>query len=484
MKNPTYKATIWSLLDTYAGFALKFVFAIAITRILTPRDYGLVAYMGLFLGIATWLSDWGFGTALIQKKNTTNIDFSTGYLFNVFISTFFFFLYFISAPYVAAFFKEPELKNIMRITSINLIINALCYIHSIKLIKSIQFKKLATVNFFSSVISGSLGLGLALTGFNYWALIFQTLSGTVLRMAGLWYIVKWIPKLKFSLASFKEQFKFGSKVFITGILENISREIHSLVIGKTYQTTALGNFARGKKFFDLFIVQTGTAFNKVLYPTMVNKNDEKEIHKNMYLKTYGLLFFVMAPLSFFLLLLSKPIVLVLLTDKWIGAVPFMQLFFIAGFIFLLSYFNATTILSANKSKVYLTMDIIQKMLFGLALLITYKYGVSAIITGWLIVYYVYYLIYECLMYKFDFFNSAKYIQMIQILVCVLPSYLVFILSQALIKNQLGLLILNAIIQPLLYFLIMRFSGFQVYKDFIKLAIPFLPKFLMKRNYER
>jgi teichuronic acid exporter len=484
LKNQTAKATIWSLLDTYANFALKFVFAIAITRILTPHDYGLVAYMGLFLGVATWLSDWGFGSALIQKKNASNIDFSTGYLLNVIISFFFFLLYFLSAPYIADFFKESELRDIMRVTSINLILNSLCYIHLIKLIKSIQFKQQAIINFLSSIISGTIGLSLALTGYNYWALIFQTLSGSVLRMIGLWYIIKWVPIIKFSWSSFKEQFKFGSKVFVAGLMDNIFKEIHSLVIGKTYQTTALGNYSRGKKFYDLFIVQTGIAFNKVLYPSMVNKTDEKEAHKKMYLKAYGLLFFFIAPLSLFLLLLSEPMVRILLTDKWIESVPYMQLYFIAGFIFLLSYFNSTTILSDNKPNVYLTMEIIQKTLIGVALFLTYKHGISTIIIGWLIAYYFHFFIYEILMYKFKFFKLVKYYQMIQVLISILPSYLFFILSKAIIADQFGLLILNAIIQPLLYMFIMRLSGFQIYKDFITLVIPFLPKIFSKGNYKR
>jgi O-antigen/teichoic acid export membrane protein len=481
LKNTTAKAIIWSLSDNYAGFALKFVFAIAITRLLTPHDYGLVAYMGLFLGIATWLSDFGFGTSLIQKKDVTDTDYSTGYFFNIFLSLFFFIIYFISAPYIAVFFHEPLLKNIMRVTSINLILNALCYIHIIKLIKSIQFKQQAMINFFSSMISGAFGLSLALMGYNYWALIFQTLSGSILRMFGLWYIVKWVPIIRFSWSSFKKQFKFGSKVFIQGLLENIFNEIQSLIIGKNYQTAALGNYSRGKKFYDLFIVQTGIAFNIVLYPSMVQKTDEQDAHKKMYIKTYGLLFFFIAPISLFLFLLSDQLIKVLLTNKWIGAVPFMQLYFIAGFIFLLLYFNSTTILSANKPNVFLIMDIIQKLLIGISLVITYKIGISAIIIGWLIAYYLHFFIYEVLMYKLGFFNPVKYHQMIQVIICILPSIMIFLCSRMIITKPIWLLILNIILQPLSYLFVMWLCGFQIYKDFTTLVIPFLSKLSIKKS---
>ena len=481
LKNATAKATIWSLLDTYTGFALKFIFAIAITRILTPHDYGLVAYMGLFLGVAIWLSDWGFGTSLIQKKNVTNIDFSTGYLFNIVISLFFFFLYFFSASYIADYFNEPALEKIMRITSINLIINGLCYIHNIKLIKAIQFKKLAIVNLTTSIISGIIGFVMALMGCNYWALIIQTLSGNILRMLGIWYIFKWVPEFKFSWTSFKEQFKFGSKVFVQGLLENIFKEIHSLVIGRTYKTEALGNYSRGQKFYDLFIIQTGVSFNKVLYPSMVNKTDEIEAHKIMYIKTYGLLFFFVAPLSLYLFLLSEPIVRILLTDKWIGAVPYMHLYFIAGFIFLLAFFNSTTILSANKPKLFLTMDILQKLFIGIALIITFNKGISTIIIGWLLAYYFYFIIYEVIMYNNGFFSIEKYYKMFHVIICILPSILIYYVSANLISSYFWLLFVNTIFQAGIYFLLMKFFGFTIYKEFLLLAIPFFPKIFLKKN---
>lgn len=472
MKSKTAIATFWSLSDTFANVVLKFIFAIAITRLLFPRDYGLVAYTGLFLGIATWLSDWGFGTALIQKKEASDLDFSTGFLSNVVISLLFFFLYFVSASLVADFFNEPELKNILRATSLNLVLNALCYIHQIKLIKERQFKGITVTNFISSVISGSIGLAFAYGGYHYWALIVQTLTGTLLRMFGLWYLVKWIPVLKFSWVSFKEQFSFGSKVFIQGLLESIFREIQSLIIGKTYHTSALGNYSRGQKFYDLFVVQIGIAFNKVLYPTMVLKNGNHISHRDAYIKTYRLLFFIMAPLSLFLILLSKPIILVLLTDKWVNAVPYMRLYCIAGFVFLLSYFNATTTLSSNRPGLYLFIDVFQKFLIGISLLITFKLGISAIVIGWLTAYYIYYISYEIVMFKLGFYNTKKYMYMLQTILCLLPMVAFYFLSYYFISDPFLLLLINAIIQPILFFISNSFLKTEALAEFRAVIVPF------------
>jgi teichuronic acid exporter len=469
-----FKGVVWSLLNTFGKFALKFFFALAITRILTPRDYGLVAYMGLFLGVASWLSEGGFGTALIQKKDAGDIDFSTAFYFNFSVSSFFFILYFFLAPVVAEFFNEPELVMIMRVTSLNIVFNSLSYIHHIKLIKSIDFKRQAVINFASSIIAGIIGLSMAFLDYGYWALVMQTFTGTVLHMFGMWYAVRWKPLLKFSVFSFREQFRFGSKVFIQGLFESIFREIHSTVIGKTYKTTALGNYSRGQKFYDLFIVETGLAINQVLYPTMVKKTEEEGKHRKAYATTYNILFFMAAPLSVFLFLLAEPIALVLLTDKWMGAVPFMKLYFIAGFIYMLVYFNSITVLSANKAGLYLKMDIIRNVLMTIALIATFKYSIEAIIIGWLIVYYIFYFIYEIKMYKLQYYETDKYNKMFQVLVSVIPLVLFYAAAAYFISNPLYLLIVNAVAQPLIYLFVMQYSGFGVYKEFSNTIKPLLP----------
>jgi O-antigen/teichoic acid export membrane protein len=321
------------------------------------------------------------------------------------------------------------------------------------------------------------GLSLALSGYGYWALIVQTLGGSVLTMLGIWYAVKWKPMLQFSFGSFREQFKFGYNVFVQGLLESIFREIHSTVIGKTYKTASLGNYSRGQKFYDLLIVETGFAINQVLYPSMVKKTEDEDQHKEAYAKTYNILFFIAAPLSLFLFLLAKPVAVVLLTDKWIAAVPFMKLFFLAGFIYMPVYFNSITILSSNRPGLYLKMDIVRNVLMAIALALTYRYGIEAIITGWLVVYYLFFIVYEVKMYQLQYFENAKYYKMLQVLVGLLPMLIFYAGSAYVISNPFFLLVLNIIVQPILYLIFMRFSGFSVYGQFSNTLKPLLPEMI-------
>jgi O-antigen/teichoic acid export membrane protein len=315
---------------------------------------------------------------------------------------------------------------------------------------------------------------MALNGYGYWSLIFQTLTAALINLAGLWIIVKWIPVPVFSLSSFRQQFKFGSRVFIQGLFESIFREIHSLVIGRTYQTAPLGNYSRGQKFYELFIVETGLAINKVLYPTMVNKTDEKNRHKSAYVTMYNILFFMVAPLSLFLILLSEPLILVLLTEKWINAIPIMQLYFIAGFIYILVYFNSITVLSVNMPNLYLKMDVIRNFLMLIALILTFSISIQAIIIGWLVVFYLFYVIYEMKMFRLNFYDKGKYSKMVQVLVCLIPSLLFYIMSLNFISEPLYLLILNAVVHPVLYLFVMRIFRFKVYREFSTVIKPLLP----------
>lgn len=482
MKRRTLNSVKWSLLDTYASYGLKFVFAVAITRILTPHDYGIVAYTGFFIAIATWLSEGGFGAALIQKKDADQVDYSTAWHFNIGVSVVFFVIYFLSSKTIANYFQEPALKWVIRVTSLNLLANSICYIHLIKLIKAIHFRPQAIINVSSSVISGTVGILLALAGKGYWALILMTLSGSIFRMAGYLWVTKWRPSLIFNIQSFREQFRFGSKVFIQGLLESTFREIYSLVIGKTYNTNSLGYYSRGFKFYELLVVQTGIAFNKVLFPTMAGRISDPSYHHNSYFRFYNMLFFLFAPFSLFLILFSKPIVIGMLTRKWLGAVPYMQLCCAGGFIFMLIYFNSSTILSLNHPKICLKLDVIQKTLLLMALIITYNIGIKAIIIGWLIVYYVYYFIYEWYMFRIGLSNGDKYINMLKVIIAIVPSVIIYFGIRYMFNETIITAVLQIVLLPIAYLYAAYMFRISSYKDFYKIIESYLPN--KKRNINK
>ena len=234
------KAFIWSVMDMYFVYALKFVFALAIARILSPHDYGLVAYTTIFMSVAGYFSGVGFEASLVQRKNPTEVDYATGFYFNLTINLIFVGLYFILAGTIADYFNEPDLKLIFRVASLNLIFNALFSVHYIKITKILKFKEHAIINFCSTLLGSITGLVWALIYADYWALVLQTFAGTFFKMLGYWYFSKWKPILAYSWESWRGQFMFGSKVFIQGIIDSLSRESYTYFIGKFHSTEFLG----------------------------------------------------------------------------------------------------------------------------------------------------------------------------------------------------------------------------------------------------
>lgn len=474
MINKTIQSAKWSLINTYAEISIKFIFTVAIIRILTPHDYGIVAYTGIFIAVGTFMSDGGFGAALIQKQDADQVDYSTAWIFNMGVSIIFIVIYIVSSGIVANYFQEPALKWVLRATSINLLLNAICYVHIFKLIKAVEFRPQAIINISSSTISGLLGLLFARFRMGYWALVIMSLSSSLFRMAGYLCVTKWRPSIIFDIQSFRNLFGFGSKIFVQGLLESIFREIYSLAIGKTYNTNNLGLYSRGYKFYEIFIINTGIAFNKVLYPTMAKRSIDQNHHNESYYKYYNILFFLIAPLSLFLILLSKPIIIWLLTSKWQGAIPYMQLSCFAGFVFILIYFNSSTLLSINQPKIFLRMDITQKALLLLALIITININIKAVIIGWLVVYYIYYIYYEWIMSRYGLSNLDKYMNMIKVLLALIPSIIIFTCVKQAIQITIIAFILQIILMPIVYIIVGRIYKLSAYQELSEILRPSLP----------
>lgn len=465
------KAFIWSVMDMYFIYALKFIFALAIARILSPHDYGLVAYTAIFMSVAGYFSGVGFEASLVQKKNPTEIDYATGFYFNLTLNVVFVILYFIFAGNIADYFNEPDLKLVFRVASLNLILGALFSVHYIQLTKVLKFKEHAIINFFSSLLGSIIGLVWALVYADYWALVFQTFSGTFFKMIGYWYFTRWKPVVGYSWESWREQFKFGSKVFVQGIIDSFSRESYTYFIGKFHSTEFLGIYNRALQFYNLFIVQLSVSFNKVLYPTMAQYVDGEIDKKRVYHKTYLTLFAIFAPLSLFLYLNSQHIIVILLSNKWIDAIPFLKILFLGGFVSCLIYFNSTTVLSLNKASGFLKLELINKSILFIALLLTYKLSIGYILYGWLFSQYIIYAISEITLASLGYFDALKYGKMLLILVGIVPSFVFHYVINHYSRNLYLVASLDFVFLAITYFLFLKLTLKEIVETFASFLKP-------------
>ena len=232
LKSKTVKGVGWSFADNIASAGVSFLVGLVLANLLTPEEYGILAIIMIFIAVSNSIIDSGFSSALIRKTDCKPIDYNTTFYFNLGVSIVLYIILYLTAPYIAIFFHEPILNDVTRVISWILIINALAIIPRTMFVKSIDFKTQTKVSLISSILSGIIGIGMALYGMGVWSLVWQQLSRQILNTSFLWFYCSWRPKWEFSLNSFRNLFGFGSKLMLSGLLDTVWREIYYIVIGK------------------------------------------------------------------------------------------------------------------------------------------------------------------------------------------------------------------------------------------------------------
>lgn len=381
LKARTTRGIFWSFLDSFGVYLVRFGFSIVIARTLSPEDFGLMGMIVIFISLGQMIMQSGFSMALIRKKDSDTTDFSTAFWFNVVIAVIIYLILFFSAESIALFFGKPILVSITRVAALGIILNSLCSVQVSILTKGMDFKKLTWINLAGAVISGSTGLVLALRGYEVWALVFQTLSGNVIFLAGLWITSGWKPQFIFNFQSFKSLFNFGYKILLQGLTDVIFTKSYFPLIGKFFSVSQLGFYTNANRFYEIFIRQTSNSVTRVIFPAFSTIQDEKEKFNTNYVRSFNLLALVMFAGSLILIISSRPFIAIALTEKWLPAVPLMQIFFIDGFFFPLMMFNQNILYSAGRGGLALKIDIARKAVILVTLFILFRYGIKALIAG-------------------------------------------------------------------------------------------------------
>lgn len=380
-KKTVLKGVAWSLIDQFGIYFVKLLFGIVIARLLTPDDFGLVGLVVIFIAVGTQLSDSGFQMALIQKKNADKTDFNTVFVFNLVVSLIIYAVLFFSAEYLSGIYDQPDLIKIIRISSLNVIIGAMCAVQLAILIKKLDFKSQAKINFIGAFISGTVGVSLAYFGFGFWSLVAQTLAGTASRTIMLWYKSHWIPSLYFNWNSFKSLFGFGSKIFGQGLIDSFFSNIYNPLIGKFYSIGELGFYSKAKSFTDMYTMQISLAVSRVAFPTLSNINSDPEKQRRVYQDSVNVLIIFFSAATLVLFPLIEPFILFALTDKWMPLVPLMQLLIFEAVFYPVYRFNMVFIEAQGKSGTTFILEIIKKTIMFISLILTVNLGIQAIIYG-------------------------------------------------------------------------------------------------------
>ncbi|MDR1054252.1 MAG: lipopolysaccharide biosynthesis protein [Prevotellaceae bacterium] len=381
LKEKTASALAWNTLDRFGQQILYMVTGIILARILNQHDYALIGMITIFTVISSILIDSGFVTSLIREKDVKDIDLSTVFVFNITIGIILYIILFLSAPLIARFFNQPSLSCISRVLFISLPVNALGIVQNAMLAKRLQFHKTAKINLTAVILSGTVSIVLAVTGYGVWALVAQILIFSVIRVILFWIWGDWKLSLTFSIQSFKRIFPFSINLLGANLLTAIMNNIYASTIGKFYTLTQTGNYAQAAKYADTSSTLMVTVIQGAMYPVLSSISDDEERLKRASRKTIRTMSFLLFPIIFGLVCIAKPLIVVLLTTKWEGAVPYFQLLCIASIFIPLSNINNNFLNVKGYSHIVFRIEIFRFITIITAMMLTLKLGIINMLIG-------------------------------------------------------------------------------------------------------
>ncbi len=372
----------WTLIERVVTQGVTFVISVFLARLLMPEQYGIIALVLIFIDIANVFVESGFPDALIQKKNADFKDFSTMFCCSFGSSIILYLLLFCTAPFIASFYENESLVPIVRILAFRLPLGSINSIQRAYVAKKMDFKKLFYSSSIGSISSGVIGIILALNGMGVWALVAQYLINILMSSIVLLIMLPWRPRLQFSRDSAEQLTGFGIKMIISSLINTLYSEAQSLIIGKLYSANDLAYYKRGEQFPSLLSKNICSAIATVMFPAITNNTNDASGVKFMTRKMLKTTSFLVFPLIAGLMAASKTLVILLLTDKWLGCVPYLLILSIAYGMQPIQSAHAQAIKAMGEGSIYLRMEVIKKIIGIVFLVVSMKLGVKAITISW------------------------------------------------------------------------------------------------------
>ncbi|MCI8485307.1 MAG: lipopolysaccharide biosynthesis protein [Lachnospiraceae bacterium] len=383
---------MWRLLERTGAQLISFIVSIILARILDPDAYGTISLILVFTTIMQVFVDSGLGNALIQKKNSDEVDFSTVFYTNIAFCIILYAIIFVFSPAIADFYGDPKICEYMRVLGITILISGIKNVQQAYVSKNLFFRKFFFSTLGGTIAAGSIGIILALSGGGVWALVAQQVTNITIDTMILWSTVQWRPQPVFSLSRLKGLFSYGWKLLMSSLLEKIYQNLRQLIIGRMYSAADLAYYNQGEKFPDVIVSNINTSIDSVLLPIMSENQDNKSSLKKMTRTAIKTSTYIMAPLMVGLAFTAESVISIVLTDKWLGCVPYLRIFCIALMFQPIHTANLNAIKAMGRSDLFLKLEVIKKIIGIIVLLTSMWYGVMAMAYSLLITSFLYQMI--------------------------------------------------------------------------------------------
>ncbi len=384
IRRETLKGVAWSGLEKTVTLTITFVVNIIMARLLTPADYGVVGVIAVFLSFSRLFIDGGFTTALISKADRNEDDYRTVFVFNFAMSVSIYLGLFLSAPLIEGFYDIANLGSVIRVYSLMLIISSFSAIQITKFTIAVDFKTISKISVPTGIVSGIVGISMAYMGCGVWSIVGQHLTMDTLRVLLAIYHSRWFPKPGFSKTSFKQLFGFSSNLIISSLIDKIYTNAYPLFIGKFFPPATLGVYTRGDQFGRLPAGIFDEIFNRVTFPMLSKIQNNEDQLCSLYRKYIKLSSFLIFPVMMIVVVLAEPIVKILLTDKWLDCVFFMQIISMSLMMNHIGTINRNLLYVKHHSDYALKLEIIKKLIAITIFLISTKFGILGVCLGQLI----------------------------------------------------------------------------------------------------
>ena len=366
LKHKAASGMVWTAIEKYSVMVVGFISSIILARLLMPEDFGAIGMLTIFMSLAAVFIDAGFGSALIQKKNPTQADYSTVFYFNIVMSGVLYAVLFFSAPAISRFYRMPILCDVLRVQGLILFIYAFNLIQRNIIRKNLRFKKLSKISITTSILSLVITVSMAYMGFGVWALVVKNLVGALIPCIFFWISTDWRPTWEYSWKSFKELFGFGSFMFLTHLFGTFSKRITGLLVGRWFDAATMGYYSKASTNQKHVTECVSSIMIQTTYPLYASIQNDKERMANMVKRITSTLAYITVPILSLSILIAKPLFVLLFSDRWLTSVPYFQILCVGGMAACLQSVNQQTIAAIGKSKVFFVWNIVKQSV-GIAL---------------------------------------------------------------------------------------------------------------------
>ncbi len=388
LKRKVISGLFWRYMERTLAQGIQLLVTIVLARILMPEEYGTVALVSVLINIALVFVQNGFGNALIQKADADSTDFSTAFYFSLGLSLVIYLILFVTAPYVSAFYRNSALTALVRGLSVSIIIASIGTVQHAYVSRTMQFRKFFFSTLTGTIVSAFTGIGAALMGLGAWALIIQQLTNQCIDTLILWFTSGWRPTREFSMKSLKHIYGYGWKLLLSGLIDTVYSNLYTLIIGKKFSAGDVGYYEKGRQFPALIIMNVNATIQSVLFPALSSQQSDRARTKAMTRRAIKTSTFVIFPCMAGLSVIARPLVVLVLTEKWLPAVSYLRFFCLIYAIWPVHTANLQAINALGRSDIFLKLEIIKKTLGITVLFITIPMGLRAMMIGSCIVCYI------------------------------------------------------------------------------------------------